>query len=123
MGDGTGELPLDKYAKYKSVPQLWYNEMEECGLTREEEEVLEKYLKDKSGIADTQEVMMQLVMEPKISNFDMGEANKLRKVVSKKVFSEVASVQKLYYDKGLAAGTRKELLDYVWKHCIALQLG
>ena len=123
MGDGSGELPLDKYAKYKSVPQLWYNEMEECGLTKEEEKVLEKYLKEKSGIADTQEVMMQLVMEPKISNFDMGEANKLRKVVSKKVFSEVTNVQKLYYDKGLAAGTRKELLDYVWKHCIALQLG
>ena len=79
---GEGETPLEKYAKFKSVPQLWYNEMNECGLTGEEVEVLEKYLKVKSGVADTQEVLMLLVMDPQISNFTMEEANKLRKTIA-----------------------------------------
>ena len=56
--------------------------MAASGLNTEEVKVREKYLKDRFGIADTQEVIRQLVMDPHISNFDRKEANKLRKTVA-----------------------------------------
>ena len=82
MAHGDEELPLKKYAQFKSCPQLWYEEMAASGLNTEEVKVREKYLKDRFGIADTQEVIRQLVMDPHISNFDRKEANKLRKTVA-----------------------------------------
>ena len=39
-----GELPLAKYARFKRVPELWYDEMRSNGLTDEEIKILEKYL-------------------------------------------------------------------------------
>ena len=118
-----GELPMDKYAKFKTAPQLWYDEMYNAGLNSDEIKVLEKYLKTRYGVADTQEVIMQLSMDPKISNFDMKEANKLRKTIAKKAFRDIEAVKKLFYEKGLASGNRKEILDYVWNVQIAMSLG
>lgn len=118
-----GELPLEKYARFKKVPELWYNEMRQAGLNEDEMKVLEKYLARKCGVGESQEVIMQLVMDPKVSGFDMKEANKLRKTIAKKKFREIEIVKQLFYDKGLANGTRKELLDYVWNYQISLQLG
>ena len=120
--DGA-ELPLKKYAQFKSCPQLWYDERQECGLNADEIAIREKYLKDRFGIADTQEVIRQLVMDPHISNFDRKEANKLRKTVAKKNFRDIEGVKKLFYDKGIAAGTRKCVLDYVWDKQISRSLG
>lgn len=118
-----GELPLEKYARFKKVPELWYDEMRQAGLNEDEMKVLEKYLARKCGVGESQEVIMQLVMDPKVSGFDMKEANKLRKTIAKKKFREIEIVKQLFYDKGLANGTRKELLDYVWNYQISLQLG
>lgn len=118
-----GELPMDKYAKFKTVPQLWYDEMDTAGLNADEVKVLEKYLKTRCGVADTQEVIMQLSMEPKISNFDMKEANKLRKTIAKKNFRDIEGVRQLFYEKGLAAGNRKQILDYVWNVQVSMSLG
>ena len=123
MSDNGGELPLKIYVKHKTAPNLWYYEMQEAGLNAEEITVLEKYLKGKYGVADSQEVLMQLVMDKKISGFDMKEANRLRKTVAKKNFREIDAVKELFYTKGAEAGTRKVLLDYVWEHCVSLQLG
>lgn len=77
-----GEQPIDIYVKHKMAPEIWYNEMRESGLTDEEIRVVEKYLKEKDGVADSQEVVMQLSMDPKISGFDMSQANKLRKTIA-----------------------------------------
>lgn len=118
-----GELPLAKYARFKRVPELWYNEMREYHLNDEEIHILEKYLSKKSGVGESQEVIMQIVMDPQISNFDMKEANKLRKTIAKKKFREIEIVKQLFYDKGKEIGTRKELLDYVWNVQVSLQLG
>ena len=123
MAHGDEELPLKKYAQFKSCPQLWYEEMAASGLNTEEVKVREKYLKDRFGIADTQEVIRQLVMDPHISNFDRKEANKLRKTVAKKNFRDIEGVKKLFYEKGAAAGTRQCVLDYVWDKQISRSLG
>lgn len=117
------ELPLEKYAKFKTAPQLWYNEMDEAKLTREEQKLLEKYLSVGSGIADSQEVVMELVMDPHISNFDMKEANRLRKTIAKKNFKDIAAVHELFLKKGQEAGSSLNLLNYVWDKQISLSLG
>ena len=123
MAEDGNEQPLDKYVRFKTAPQLWYNEMRDYGLTEEEIKVLEKYLKDKDGVADSQEVVMQLSMDPHISNFTMEEANKLRKTIAKKVFKDIEKVHQLYLTKGTEAGTSMKMLTYVWDKQFKLSFG
>ena len=118
-----GELPLEKYARYKKVPSLWYDEMRSYGLKDNEIAILEKYLKEKSGIADSQEVVMQISMDPQISGFTMQEANKLRKTIAKKQFREIEAVKQLFFDKGKEVGASYNLLSYIWYVQISMQLG
>lgn len=120
---GDGELPLDIYAKYKLAPELWYDEMRGHGLTAEEIKILEKYLKKKCGVAESQESLMQIVMDPQISNFTMQEANKLRKTIAKKQFREIDKVRELFFTKGEEIGTSKNLLSYIWYVQVNRQLG
>lgn len=118
-----GELPLAKYARFKRVPELWYDEMRSNGLTDEEIKILEKYLKKKNGVGESQEVVMQMVMDEHISGFSMKEANKLRKTIAKKNFREIDAVRDLFFEKGQALGTSRSLLNYVWFVQISAQLG
>lgn len=118
-----GELPLEKYARFKKLPSLWYDEMHAHGLNDDEIKILEKYLKEKSGIADSQEVVMQISMDPQISGFTMQEANKLRKTIAKKQFREIEVVKQLFFDKGKQLGTSQNLLSYIWYVQIGMQLG
>lgn len=118
-----GELPLAKYARFKRVPELWYDELRAANLNADEIKVLERYLKKKNGVGESQEVIMQIVMDPQISGFSMQEANKLRKTIAKKKFREIEQVKELFYQRGAEHGTRKELLDYVWNIQVSMQLG
>ena len=118
-----GELPLERYARYKRVPQLWYDEMKAHGLTSAEMTILEKYLKKKYGVGESQEVIMQIVMDPQISGFTMQEANKLRKTIAKKQFREIDKVKEMFFEKGKALGTSQNLLSYIWYVQVAAQLG
>lgn len=118
-----GELPLEKYARFKRVPSLWYDEMRAHGLNEKEMKILEKYLSKKCGLAESQEVVMQLVMDPEISGFDMKEANKLRKTIAKKQFKEIEKVKQMLFEKGRALGTSDNLLSYIWYVQIAMSLG
>ena len=78
------EQPLDKYVRFKQNINLWYEEMASYGLNKEEVKLMEKHLKHLYGVADTQEVVMLLVMDEHISNFTLKEANLLRKSIAKK---------------------------------------
>ena len=49
------EQPLNKFARFKKNIQLWYDEMEQYGLTREEQKVLEPIVKLSYGICESQE--------------------------------------------------------------------
>lgn len=118
-----GEQPIDIYVKQKMAPQIWYDDMYRYGLTADEIKVLEKYLKEKDGVAESQEVVMQLSMDPQISGFDMGEANKLRKTIAKKVFKDIEKVHELFNTKGRALGTSQNLLDYVWNVQFKMSFG
>lgn len=118
-----GDQPIDIFVKHKLAPELWYSEMTEFGLNEDEQQLLTKYLGEKCGVADSQEVVMQLSMDPHISNFTMSEANKLRKTIAKKQFDQIEKVHALFNEKGLAAGTRQVMLDYVWNKQFKLSFG
>ena len=119
-----GEQPIDKFIKHKHNIELWYKEMsEEYQLTSEEIKILEKWLLPTYGIADTQESVMELSMDPHIANFDMAKASKLRKSIAKKSAKLAEEARIMFYEEGEKVGTRKNLLDYVWQKCIIPQLG
>ena len=107
----------------KNNIQLWYQEMKMVGLTAEEVKILEPHYLPVYGTPNTQEDMMETLMNPKITNFDLTLANKARKIVAKKKMKEVAGFEELFYQKGEEAGARKIFLTYVWNTCIKPQLG
>ena len=118
-----GEQPIDIYVKQKLAPQIWYDDMRASGLTNEEIKVVEKYLKEKDGVADSQEVVMQLSMDPQISGFSMKDANRLRKIIAKKNFKDIEAMYDFYLESGKALGTSTALLNYVWFKQFKLSFG
>lgn len=50
VNEETGELPLDKYVRFKNDLNLWYEEMTKAGLTRDEQLSLEPYFKSSYGV-------------------------------------------------------------------------
>ena len=123
MAQDNMDLPLDTFVKYKKDIQHWYHEMELYGLNADNVELLEKHLKILYGVADSQESVMQLTMDEKITGFTLNEANSLRKAIAKKDFATLQKTKKMYYEKGEALGTDKYLLDYVWNVQIGRQIG
>lgn len=122
MADGDIQ-PVDQYVKFKENIDLWYKEMRDHNLTEKEIKVLEKHLKKIYGVADTQEVVMQLAMDKEIAGFTLTEANKLRKGIAKKKGKIIDEVKAMFYKKGEEIGISKNLLDYVWNVQIKRQLG
>ena len=118
-----GEQPIDIYVKHKRAPQIWYNDMKDNGLNDQEIKVLERYLLEKDGVADSQEVVMQLSMDPKISGFDMKDANRLRKIIAKKNFKDIEAMHDYFNECGIKLGTSQALLDYVWNKQFGLSFG
>ena len=77
------ETPMEKYVRFKNNINLWYKEMDEYGLTKEEQEVLKPYFLKSHGVPPSQEQMMMMLMDPKICNFSLADANTARKIVGK----------------------------------------
>lgn len=123
MAQDGEELPLETYSKYKNNIDLWYLELEQNGLNSFEIDVLKEYLLPLYGVADSQEVMMRLSMDNRISGFTVGEANILRKAVAKKKKDLLEKGKNLFYEKGFKLGTSQNMLDYVWNKQIMRQAG
>ena len=47
------EQPLNKFARFKANIQNWYDEMNDYGLTKEEQKLLEPILLSSSGICES----------------------------------------------------------------------
>lgn len=99
MAQEGEEPPLERYSRFRNNISLWYEEMEKFGLTKEEQKVLEEECLGKFGTAPEQEDMMLLVQRPEISNFTLGEANKMRKAISKKQLKKIQHFKELYFSK------------------------
>lgn len=122
MGDGTS-TPIDRFVDFKNNINLWYQEMYDNNLTDEDIHLLEKYLLRNFGCSIEQEDVMELSMDKHIADFDIIEANKLRKGIAKKKKDIIENTRQLFFDKGHQNHTKQEMLDYVWSYCIKPQLG
>ena len=120
----SAEQPIDTYIRYKNDIGEWYNCMrQEYHLTEDEIHTVEPYLKPTYGVGDTQEVVMQLSMDPKISGFNVKQSNLLRKGISKKDKGLQAEMKKMFFDHGKEIGTSDNLLNYIWDEVVGKQLG
>lgn len=123
MSENQDEQPIDTFIKYKNNIELWYKELEDWNLTQDEIKVCEKYLLPVSGVADTQEVVMQLVMEEKISGFDIPSANKMRKAIAKKDPKVLEDIEEYFYQQAKKINPNSNLPKYIWEVQIKRQLG
>jgi len=110
-----GEQPLDKFIRHKNDIHSWYKEMYEYGLNEQEVKIMENHALDTYGVTDSQEALMLLTMDEKISGYSLTMANKFRKAIAKQDDKALAIQKELFYKCGEEAGTRQILLDYVWK--------
>lgn len=117
------EPPLVVYKHRKENPRLWYSEMNLIGLTPEEVKILEDHVGDTKGMCITQEQLMALVQDPRISGFTFSEADYVRKVIGKKKMKEIPKVHEKFTQQGLALGNREVFLSYIWDELFAVQLG
>lgn len=123
MASDGGEMPLIQYKHRKDNPRLWYNEMARYGLTDREIKILEAQVGDTYGMCITQEQLMALVQDPKISGFSFAESDYVRKVVGKKKMSEIPALYQRFVEEGMKRGNRKSFIDYIWNELFAVQLG
>lgn len=114
MPEQGEESPIDTYIKFKADISLWYKEMKEYGLIESEIQTLEPHLLPVYGVAETQEVVMRLSMDKHISNFNVAEANMIRKSIAKKSADVLEKARILFFKKGEAIGSSEKLLSYVW---------
>jgi len=117
------EAPLSKFARFKSNIQLWYQEMDEAGLTKEEQKILEPVLKTSYGICESQEKFMQLVQLSECGGFNLSWADRLRKAVAKKSPKDYDVLTKEYFKATEEKGCSKNLCNYVWNTLIAMSRG
>ena len=109
-GEGQ-ELPMDKYVRFKKNLHLWYDEMRQYGLTKEQQVVLEPYFKPFYGVPISQEVLMRMVMDEKTCGFSLKEANELRKVLAKKQVQKIPIMK----DKIIERAETPQMGKYIWE--------
>lgn len=113
------ETPMEKYVRFKNNIALWYKEMDEYGLTKEEQQILKPYFLKSYGVPPSQEQMMQMLMDPNICHFSLADANAARKIVGKKQMSKIPALQQQILNQAASPA----LGQYVWKFGIGPQMG
>lgn len=113
------ETPMEKYVRYKNNISLWYQEMDNNGLTQQEQKILEPYFLSSYGVPPSQEQLMKMLRDPAICNFSLAEANAARKIVGKKQMNKIPEL----HQKVLDTAASDALGKYVWKYGIGPQMG
>ena len=119
MAEDGKERPLDKYVRYKNDISLWYKEMEDEGLTKEEQHVMERYLLESYGVGISQEQIMWSLMDKDICGFSLKEANAARKIISKKKMDKLPELK----EKIMATATSKAIGEYEWNYIVMPSAG
>ena len=113
------EPPMDKYIRFKNNIDLWYKEMDEYGLTKEEQKVLEPYFRSSHGVPPSQEQLMRMLMDKDICHFTLAEANNARKIVGKKQMSKIPGLRQQVLDQASSPC----MGNYIWKCGVGPQMG
>lgn len=119
-GDAGSESPVERYARFKANIQEWYDEMTAAGLTQHEQDILKRHLSSTYGLCYNQEAFMLIVMDPEIGGFTLKEADKGRKILSKKIISQIADFKQKFLDS--PASKSPKFKQYVWDKMIAPQM-
>lgn len=113
------ETPIDKYVRFKRDIRLWYKEMDDFGLTKEEQKTLEPYFKSSYGVPPSQEQLMLMLMDKNICGFSLAESNAARKTVAKKQMDKIPAL----HEKIVKQASSEKLGQYVWKYGAGPQMG
>lgn len=109
-----GELtPTEEYAEYKRNPEKLKYDIYSLMATEEEKSILYNFMKQYGGVLDSQESVMLAVMLP-FTNYNVDEANKVRKTIAKKKLNEIEELKETFYARGIANGTSPEILDFIY---------
>lgn len=108
MADDSGESPTDRYVRIMNHPEQWDREMSVYGLTKEEKEIIKKYIRN--GVLIDQETLMRIVMDKDVCGFSLKESNALRKTVAKKHMNEIP----LQHQKILDRAASPAMGKYIW---------
>ena len=117
------EQPIDKFARFKKNINEWYIEMDQYGLTKEEQKILEPLLLDSSGICESQEKFMALVQLPEAGGFSLAWSDRLRKSIAKKNPMEFEQLQKEYYQTVKEKNLSSRFCHYVWDVLVCTSRG
>lgn len=113
------ETWLDKYVRYKNVKGSYEKDISKYNLTPEEIKTFSKYVGTTLGIGISQEQFMKSVMDTGICGFSLKEANKARKVISKKKMNEIPLLKEQIFSKAV----NPQVANYVWDYIVAPGLG
>lgn len=113
------EAWIDKFVRYKNNENEYKRDIEKYHLTEKENTILNKYVGNTCGIGLSQEQFMRVVMDPEICDFSLKEANKGRKVISKKKIKEIPALKEEVFSKA----KNLNLANYVWDYIVAPGLG
>lgn len=117
------KTPTEEYVMYKQHPELIKKEIYELHATDKEKEILYNFMKDYTGVLESQEGAMLAVMIPEFTAYDVPHANKIRKIIAKKKMKEIASAREEYFKTGKEKGVSEDILHYIWDVQIKRQLG
>jgi len=117
------KTPTEEYVMYKQHPELIKKEINELNATDKEKEILYNFMKDYTGVIESQEGAMLAVMIPEFTAYDVPHANKIRKIIAKKKMKEIASAREEYFKTGAERGVSEDILKYIWDVQIKRQLG
>ena len=113
------ESPMDKYIRYKNNINLWYQEMDNYGLTKEEQEYLKPYFESSYGVPPSQEQLMRMLMDEHLCHFSLKDANAARKVVGKKQMNKIPALRQQVLDQAASPC----LGNYIWTCGVGPQMG
>ena len=113
------EAPISKFARFKANPQLWYDEMDEWGVSKQGQKVLERIVKITYGMCIQQEQFMMLVQQPELGGFSLLYADKLRKSIAKKKPKDFEELEQEFFKVTKEKGCEKALCEYTWQ-CLVL---
>lgn len=113
------ESPMEKYIRFKNNINLWYKEMDNYGLSKEEQETLKPYFLKSHGVPPSQEQLMMMLMDENICNFSLADANAARKIVGKKQMNKIPKLKAQVLEQAKS----KQLGQYVWDCGVGPQMG
>ena len=121
--DKDTEQPLETWAKYRKNINLWYEEMQNYGLTDEEINWLSSHSAITEGICESQEGLMSLVQEERLGGHNLNFADKCRKALAKKIGSLFEECETKFYETLKEKNCSEKLGHYVWDVLLRVQRG